>query len=418
MRLRLFRNDLKTKTLRYDIRSPIWAFAWHPTENILSYTDEAGSLYIHTDFLPDHLLRYLKLELQLAPFIHDPLSETSGNAGRSVVNGFDKQRLDREPARRAGTPDSLDEILGPDEDAGSLDGFVEDDEGDSGYVNGNGKRANGYLDGVDAHPAKRRAAQAIWQPRIHEAFQPGSTPWRGNRRYLCLNLLGFIWTVDQDTHHTVTVEFYDREFQRDFHFTDPYKYDKACLSEKGALFSCQPAGDQPAMIHYRPHETWTTRADWRTNLPKGERIVAMALSHSYIVVTTSTNYVRIYTLFGTPVKVYRQKSSPIVTCATWRDYVLTIGNGSVAGDGQTRLLYTIENIRRDEVCQAEDVVALTDGAQLRNVFFSDTGVREPTRFFFSLANMISRILASTTPSAYCSSSNTGAPHLKLGGYHS
>lgn len=43
-------------------------------------------------------------------------------------------------------------------------------------------------------------------------------------------MTGFVWTVDQDTHHTVTVEFYDREFHRDFHFTDPYLYDKACLS--------------------------------------------------------------------------------------------------------------------------------------------------------------------------------------------
>lgn len=48
---------------------------------------------------------------------------------------------------------------------------------------------------------------------------------------LGLNLTGFVWTVDQDTHHTVTVEFYDREYHRDFHFTDPYLYDKACLSK-------------------------------------------------------------------------------------------------------------------------------------------------------------------------------------------
>lgn len=45
-----------------------------------------------------------------------------------------------------------------------------------------------------------------------------------------LNMTGFVWTVDQDTHHTVTVEFYDRELHRDFHFTDPYLYDKSCLS--------------------------------------------------------------------------------------------------------------------------------------------------------------------------------------------
>lgn len=54
---------------------------------------------------------------------------------------------------------------------------------------------------------------------------------------LGLNLTGFVWTVDQDTHHTVTVEFYDREFHRDFHFTDPYLYDKACLSRFSSCFA-------------------------------------------------------------------------------------------------------------------------------------------------------------------------------------
>ena len=78
-------------------------------------------------------------------------------------------------------------------------------------------------------------------------------------------------------------------------------------------------------------------------------------------------------MYGTPFKVYRQKSSPTVTCASWRDYVLTIGNGPVGGDGATKLLYTIENVKRDEVCQNEDVVALTEGAKVNSVFFSDDG---------------------------------------------
>ena len=50
-----------------------------------------------------------------------------------------------------------------------------------------------------------------------------------------------------------------------------------------------------------------------------------------------------------------------------------MGNGPVAGDGSTKLLYTIENVKRDEVCQSEDIVALTDGAQVKSVFFSDNG---------------------------------------------
>jgi len=91
------------------------------------------------------------------------------------------------------------------------------------------------------------------------------------------------------------------------------------------------------------------------------------------VVTTSEDYVRIFTLYGTPFRVYRQKSAPTVTCASWRDYVLTIGNGPVGGDGSTKLLYTLENVERDEVCQSEDTVAIPHGAILKRVFFSDNG---------------------------------------------
>lgn len=50
-----------------------------------------------------------------------------------------------------------------------------------------------------------------------------------------------------------------------------------------------------------------------------------------------------------------------------------MGNGPVGGDGSTQLHYTIENIKRDEICQSEDIVALTEGATVSSVFFSDSG---------------------------------------------
>lgn len=54
---------------------------------------------------------------------------------------------------------------------------------------------------------------------------------------------------------------------------------------------------------------------------------------------------------------------------------MTIGNGPLGSDGLTATLtYSIENVKRDEVCQNEDVVALPEGSELRSVFFSDTGV--------------------------------------------
>ena len=335
----------------------------------MSFVNSDGELFIYDNFLEPHISPLLEKTLQHAPFIRDPLAVLDGNTRQSRPTG--NKDISPSRPRRLGTPDTLDSILGPDDNED--DSFISDDDG-AGYTNGVnrlGKRTNGHFEEIDGFDHKRRIAS--WQPRFHQPFQPGSTPWRGNRRYLCVNLTGFVWTVDQDTHNTVTVEFYDREFHRDFHFTDPYLYDKACLNENGTLFSCPPANGNSAMILYRPHETWTSRLDWRTLLPDGEHVSSISLSDSYVVVTTSEDYVRIFTLFGTPFRVYRNKSTPTVTCVSWRDYVLTIGNGPVGGDGSTRLLYTLENVKRDEVCQNEDIVAIPEGATVKSVFFSDQG---------------------------------------------
>ncbi|KAL1878552.1 hypothetical protein VTK73DRAFT_7817 [Phialemonium thermophilum] len=339
--------------------------AWHPSENLVSLTTSDGEVYICPGFVPEQYASLLRLSRQPAPFVHDPLNDISANIRRPNASGVKRNGL--APPRGA-TPDSLRDLL--DDDPVYDDDFVVDDDGAGYTLNSNGKRPADDDELLGSHPSKRTH---LIRPQYHVPFQPGSTPWRGNRKYLCLNLIGFVWTVDQDSHNTVTVEFYDHEFHRDFHFTDTFLYDKACLNEHGALFSSPPKDDVPATIFYRPHETWTQRFDWRTQLPRGEAILAMSLSDSFVTVITSADYVRVYTLFGIPYRVYRQKSSPAVTCASWGDYVLTMGNGPVGGDGNTKLLYTIQDIKRDRVCQNEDIVALPDGETVQSVFFSDDG---------------------------------------------
>lgn len=396
---------------RYEF-SNVNDMAWHPTQNIISFTTSEGEVYIHTDFLSEQFYPLLRLPVQPAPFIHDPLSEISGNRRNlAQANGQKPHDIPSRPRRES--LGSLDSFLGGEEGDGEEDDFVVDDDG-AGYTAAPAlKRPWDGADLSGPYSNKRRHIQA----QYHEAFQPGSTPWRGNRKYLCLNLIGFVWTVDQDSHHTVTVEFYDHEFHRDFHFTDTFLYDKACLNEKGTLFSCPPTDDRPATILYRPHETWTQRTDWRTELPKGETITAMSLSESFVTVTTSANYVRIFTLFGMPYRVYRPKSSPMVTCASWRDYVMTMGNGPVGPDGQARLLYTIENVKRDEICQNEDTVALPEGATLKSAFFSDNGVSCPIHEQPGQQLTMNRTHVSTTQPERCSHSHTGGLRHEPAGCH-
>ena len=97
-----------------------------------------------------------------------------------------------------------------------------------------------------------------------------------------------------------------------------------------------------------------------------------------MIATTSANYIRTYTLFGLPYRLTRAKATPAITCAAWRDYVLTIGNGSVGPTGSPTLLYSIENVRRGTTCQNLDTVALPHSSNngtspLKTVFFSDAG---------------------------------------------
>lgn len=342
-----------------DIQNVILTMHWHPTENVLSYTNNNGELFFRENFVPGEYAKLLGIALQPAPLNSDPLGDIAGIARKVATNGHVED------------DDILDGLV---DDAMSQDGadFIEDDDG-AGYaeeLNRNGKRV---VNGQKGPPPKRAPSQPAWEPLVHEAFQPGSTPWKGNRRYLCLNLTGFVWTVNQETHHTVTVEFYDRQEHRDFHFTDPFMYDKACLNEKGTLFSCPSSSQHPAVLYYRPHETWTARTEWRTQLPADEEVTSMSLSDSCIVATTTAGYIRVYSLYGLPLKMYRQKSTPAVTCASFRDYVMTIGNGPVAGNGSTQLLYSIENVKRDETYQNEDILALPDGVSLRTAFFTDKG---------------------------------------------
>ena len=62
-------------------------------------------------------------------------------------------------------------------------------------------------------------------------------------------------------------------------------------------------------------------------------MVAIALSRSHVVACTSKGYVRVYTTQGTPVRLYRQKYMPVVTCASWKNYVMVVGNGGALSDG-------------------------------------------------------------------------------------
>lgn len=174
--------ETKTQNVlrRYDFPNVI-NISWHPSANTVSFTTSDGELFIYDEFVPRDHKPLLSAVLESSPLIAgSSLVEVSGNVRKPLTS---HSKPTHKPLRDT-TPDELDDILGSVAN-GDEDDFVEDDDG-AGYaetVNGSGKRTNGHLGELDGHDQKRLAP--YWQPKQQPSFQPGSTSWRGNRRYLC-----------------------------------------------------------------------------------------------------------------------------------------------------------------------------------------------------------------------------------------
>lgn len=154
--------------------------AWHPSHNSVSFTTSDGELFIHDNFIPREHQPLLQKPLQAAPIFPGALTEISENVRRPLA---DRPKESVEARPRGRSPDSLDDILGSDRE---MEDFVDDDDG-AGYAEGVlRKRTNEHLDDLEGHADKRLST--YWKPKVHPPLQPGSTPWRGNRRYLCMLL--------------------------------------------------------------------------------------------------------------------------------------------------------------------------------------------------------------------------------------
>jgi chromosome transmission fidelity protein 4 len=166
-------------------------------------------------------------------------------------------------------------------------------------------------------------------------YSPGSTPWSLdsnnshtsiNRRYLAMNSIGYSWCVKnmENSHQTITVSFFDRSVQKDYHFIDYYMYDLCSINEAGILLGSsgynQKSKIDNGVIYYRNHES--EQDSWERKIPllKNEFITSISLTNSQsndnnsnalIIVGTNFGYLRFYNIHGVCINI--MKTSPIIT---------------------------------------------------------------------------------------------------------
>lgn len=169
-------------------------------------------------------------------------------------------------------------------------GYKEDIHTDEGLRKQRERIANEHRDGRDGNQNQTdlvdsdlyyvppAGAIAPVQP-LQEAFQSGASPARGNRLYMCFNLIGTICQITSANESTwiSDVTFHDSSM-RPFHFTTNEQWNVAVLGRSGAGFGKIGSTLEGGTVFYRPFDNWMGRGEWEIELPPGEGVLCLALS--------------------------------------------------------------------------------------------------------------------------------------------
>lgn len=339
--------------------------AWSPVGNAISFTTDGGTLHTMNSII-------------------DVTDSTPLPYG-SYLYGWNPNRGVTKPAKgtKAEVADLEEDLfVGPGGASEDEDAWIVDDDG-VGYVE-RPKRA--LDDNMDSRPSKRvvTISEETSQAALQKPFQPGSSHWKNGRRYLNINMIGYVWSISEDIQHDVTVSFFDSKSHREYHFQDMIGYDLASLSAEGCLFAYSGSNEyatsmtkengaaQPK-IFFRFHTGTSDSWEYSFSQAVHGNISTIALSESMIQVCTENGYVFYFTIGGAMVRVTRQSRDLAIASAAWNDFFIVIRRNAQMANGG--LVYSIENSKTFEIIQKNDSldVSASGDSQLKSLFFSEEG---------------------------------------------
>ncbi len=241
------------------------AISWHPTKDALAWTDNEGSLARWSDVV-----------------------------GSTRPSPFEEVAFDVSKAAR-GSRGQIDDIfagtgLSDDEDDDAAPALAAEMLMETSWMallsTMNRARTDTAVFGQSSRYFPRgesgRDGMMIAATRPQEAFQPTSTPFRGQRRYLAYNLLGSVVAVEQDSHQTITFESFDTSARRNFRFSDMNSISMAALAKQGILFASKQLSEQSSSVFFKPFVAASNNlsSEWTFNLDQGEDVDAVGLGGS------------------------------------------------------------------------------------------------------------------------------------------
>jgi chromosome transmission fidelity protein 4 len=183
-------------------------------------------------------------------------------------------------------------------------------------------------------------------------------------------LIGAVCSIDSGTHHTIDVTFHDQSI-RPFHFTDHNQFKLACLDYHGAIFCSEATSILPSIISYHPVDTWQ-KNDWTIELPLGESCEAVAMNNTCIIVATTMNFLRLFSISGIQIGL-KSLSGPILSMAGSGASIIIAYHSGSAFNGFSNSSYFILDTETMTTTLTGSL-ALSPSATLSWIGFSKTGI--------------------------------------------
>ncbi|KIK71000.1 hypothetical protein GYMLUDRAFT_66212 [Collybiopsis luxurians FD-317 M1] len=353
----------------------ITQISFSPTDNLVAWTDTSGQFMRWPNPIPTNLPNPVER-------LSGPTGTTSKNLISSKSDHFPKTDLFAED-----TDTTLHAVISYDSDIqgheadNRKNGASEDEDGlgnanfdidDTDFVIDD---VGGYLEDTEDHSMKHAKGrdddggglvrEMVSITKAQPAFQPGSTPFQGKKRYLAYNMLGVIEATqpEQEEYNLVSVDFFDKTARRSYHFNDTHKCHLAYLG-------------YDTTVLYKPYGSWTTsQNDWTYMLKNsGTKVIGIAAggmtpSRSFrnnqsdgdlmgfgnVVVATSQGHLVFLSGTGRPRRLIAL-GGDFITMVAGDEWVMVVYRaGATTIDGSQSLQYKMYNFEDLSVRQRDEL---------------------------------------------------------------
>ncbi|KAJ3364246.1 WD repeat and HMG-box DNA binding-domain containing protein 1 [Allomyces javanicus] len=325
--------------------SPPTLVRWQTNRNTLAITLENQTLTMIDDPIADEVVTTRRVADD------QPMLDLFNDSSAAPVAAAVPARPDPVAgAAAAVVPPEVD--VDDDMDASDLDDFLVDDE------DGNKSRKEKK---EDLKKQFLRAGFTEATP-MQPAFQPGSTPALGGKRYLAFNTTGVITSVEQDVRHAYHIEFHDKSrMRRPVQFNDPREFTLAALSTRAAAFACPGSTarpdplaiddlknedeELPGALHVRLLDTWSagTRPSWTFPFPNDEAPEGLAVGQNHVVVVTDSGTVRILSIGGVQLHAF-SLAGRFVACTAHLNWLMLVTHAAAPFNGNQQLDVTVYDL--------------------------------------------------------------------------